>query len=58
MSTISLLVLSRVSFRKLCVAGSQIDFDVIREGHRLLVDVIDDGGLRIEIREAEADLAK
>jgi glycogen debranching enzyme len=48
--------LGRVSFRKLRVAGSQVDFDVIREGHRLLVDVIDDGGLRIESREAEMDL--
>jgi glycogen debranching enzyme len=48
--------LGRVSYRKLRVAGSQIDFDVIREGHRLIVDVIDDGGLRIEAREAEADL--
>ena len=42
--------LSRVSYRKLRVAGSVVDFDVIREGHRLLVDVIDDGGLRIETR--------
>ncbi len=48
--------LGRVSFRKLRVAGSQVDFDVIREGHRLIVDVIDDGGLRIESREAETDL--
>src|SRR5207237_7476524 len=48
--------LGRVSFRKLRVAGRQLDFDVIREGHRLLVDVIDDGGLRIESREAETDL--
>jgi glycogen debranching enzyme len=48
--------LGRVSFRKLRVAGSQIDFDVIREGHRLIVDVIDDGGLRIEAREADSDL--
>ena len=45
--------LGRVSFRKLRVAGQQVDFDVIREGHRVLVDVIDDGGLRIEIRQAE-----
>ena len=48
--------LGRVSFRKLRVAGSQIDFDVIREGHRLIVDVVDDGGLRIEAREAETDV--
>jgi glycogen debranching enzyme len=48
--------LGRVSFRKLRVAGSLVDFDVIREVLRLLVDVIDDGGLRIESREAETDL--
>jgi glycogen debranching enzyme len=48
--------LGRVSFRKLRVAGGQVDFDVIREGHRLIVDVIDDGGLRIEARQAEDDL--
>jgi glycogen debranching enzyme len=47
--------LGRVSFRKMRVAGSQVDFDVIREGHRLIVDVIDDGGLKIETREAEAE---
>jgi glycogen debranching enzyme len=47
--------LGRVSFRKMRVAGSQIDFDVIREGHRLIVDVIDDGGLKIETREAEQE---
>jgi glycogen debranching enzyme len=44
--------LSRVSIRKLRVAGSRVDFDVQREGHRLVVDVVDDGGLRIEAREA------
>ncbi len=49
--------LGRVSLRKLRVAGSQVDFDVIREGHRLIIDVIDAGGLRFESREAEADLA-
>jgi glycogen debranching enzyme len=48
--------LGRVSFRNLRVAGSQIDFDVIREGHRVLVDVIDAGNLRIETREADDDL--
>jgi glycogen debranching enzyme len=47
--------LGRVSFRKMRVAGSQVDFDVIREGHRLIVDVIDDGGLKIETREAEEE---
>jgi glycogen debranching enzyme len=45
--------LGRVSVRKMQVAGSQVDFDVIREGHRLLVDVVDDGGLKIETRDAE-----
>jgi glycogen debranching enzyme len=49
--------LGRVSFRKLRVAGKLVDFDVLREGHRLIVDVIDDGGLRIEAREAESDLS-
>jgi glycogen debranching enzyme len=44
--------LGRISIRKMRVANSQIDLDVIREGHRLIVDVIDDGGLRIEVREA------
>jgi glycogen debranching enzyme len=48
--------LGRVSFRKMRVAGSQVDFDVIREGHRVIVDVIDDGGLRIEARDASPDV--
>ncbi len=48
--------LGRVSFRKLRVAGTQIDFDVIREGHRLLVEVGDAGGLRIEVRQAEDEV--
>jgi glycogen debranching enzyme len=47
--------LGRVSFRKLRVAGSQIDFDVVREGHRVLVHVLDDGGLRVEVREGERE---
>ena len=47
--------LGRVSVRKLRVAGSQVDFDVVREGHRVLVDVVDDGGMRIETREAEIE---
>jgi glycogen debranching enzyme len=47
--------LGRVSFRKMRVAGRQVDFDVIREGHRVLVDVIEDGGLRIEAREPSPD---
>ena len=48
--------LGRVSFRNMRVAGTQIDFDVIREGHRVLVDVIDDGGLRVEARDASPDV--
>ena len=40
----------------LSVAGTQIDFDVIREGHRVLVEVGDAGGLRIEIRQAEDEV--
>jgi glycogen debranching enzyme len=48
--------LGRISVRELRVADRQIDFDVVREGHRLRVDVLDDGGLKVEAREvAEAD---
>ena len=32
-----------------------VDFDVVREGHKVLVEVIDDGGLRVETREAYED---
>jgi glycogen debranching enzyme len=49
--------LSRVSMRGMRVAGQGVDFDVLREGHRLIVDLIDDGGLRFEIRQAEDDRA-
>jgi glycogen debranching enzyme len=45
--------LGRVSLRKLRVAGTSVDLDVVREGHRTLVDVLDDGGLRFDVREAE-----
>ena len=45
--------LSRVSIRKLRVNGRRVDFDVLREGHRVLVDVVEDGALRIEARDAE-----
>jgi glycogen debranching enzyme len=45
--------LGHISVRELRVADRQIDFDVVREGHRLRVDVLDDGGLKIEAREAE-----
>jgi glycogen debranching enzyme len=44
--------LGRVSVRKLRVAGRLLDFDVVREGHKVLVEVGDDGGLRVEVREA------
>jgi glycogen debranching enzyme len=46
--------LGHVSFRSLRVADTRIDFDVVREGHRLRVDVLDPGGLRVEVREADA----
>ena len=46
--------LSRISYRKLRVGGSEVDFDVFREGHRLVVHVVSAGGLRIETREADA----
>ena len=46
--------LGRVSIRNLRVRESQLDFDVVREGHRVIVDVLEDGGLRVEAREAEA----
>jgi glycogen debranching enzyme len=45
--------LGRISVRKLRAAGSRVDFDIVREGHRLLVDIIDTGGLRIEARQAD-----
>ena len=44
--------LGRVSVRRLRVGEHALDFDVVREGHRLLVDVLEDGGLRIDVREA------
>jgi hypothetical protein len=39
--------------RKLRLAGTRVDLDIVREGHRVIVDALDDGGLRIETREAE-----
>jgi glycogen debranching enzyme len=48
--------LGRVSLRKLRVAGRQVDIDVVREGHHLLVHVLEDGGLRIEARQAESEV--
>ncbi|HEX8968190.1 MAG TPA: glycogen debranching N-terminal domain-containing protein, partial [Chloroflexota bacterium] len=47
--------LGRISYRRMLVAGSRIDFDVIREGHHVIVEVIDHGGLRIETRQALQD---
>ncbi len=43
--------LGRVSVRKLRVGNASVDFDVVREGHRVLVDVIEDGGLQVAVRE-------
>jgi len=45
--------LGRISLRKLRVAGSQVDLDVVRQGHRTMVDIIDDGGLRFDLRTAK-----
>ncbi|HET6317559.1 MAG TPA: amylo-alpha-1,6-glucosidase, partial [Chloroflexota bacterium] len=44
--------LGRVSVRRLRVGNSSMDFDVLREGHRVLVDVLEDDGLRVEVRDA------
>jgi glycogen debranching enzyme len=44
--------LGRVSIRKLRVCGASVDFDVVREGHHTVVDVVEDGGLRFELRAA------
>lgn len=46
--------LSRVSYRRLRVGQRRVDFDVIRDGHRVVVDVIEDGGLQFETRSTEA----
>ena len=45
--------LSQLSFRKLQVGDTRIDLDVVRDGHRVIVDVLEDGGLRIEARQTE-----
>jgi len=47
---------SRISIRRLRAAGKQLDFDVVRDGHRTSVHVLDDGGLRVEVREARSEL--
>jgi glycogen debranching enzyme len=44
--------LGRISFRNLRAANSRVDFDIVRQGHRIAVDVIEAGGLRVEVREA------
>jgi glycogen debranching enzyme len=46
--------LGRVSLRGLRVGKRALDLDVVRVGHRTEVDVLDDGGLRVEVREAES----
>jgi glycogen debranching enzyme len=46
--------LGRVSVRRLRVGSRSVDFDVLREGRRILVDVLDDDGLTIDVREAAA----
>lgn len=48
--------LSRVSYRDLRVGQTHVDFDVRRDGHRIVVDVNDDGGLRFETRPTDAVL--
>ena len=50
--------LSRISVRNMCAADARVDFDVVRDGHRVLVDVIEDGGLRLEAREATDPLTE
>jgi glycogen debranching enzyme len=47
--------LGEVRVRKLRLGSRQVDFDIAREGHRVLVDVLDDGGCRFDIREARED---
>jgi glycogen debranching enzyme len=42
-----------VSFRNLRVGDARVDFDVVRDGHRVRVDVVDDGGLRVEAGEGQ-----
>jgi glycogen debranching enzyme len=44
--------LGRVSLRNLHVGARSLDFDVVRVGHRTEVDVLVDGGLQVEVREA------
>jgi glycogen debranching enzyme len=45
--------LSRISFRELRVGHSRIDFDVLRDGHRLRVDVLESEGVKVAVREAD-----
>jgi 7,8-dihydro-6-hydroxymethylpterin-pyrophosphokinase len=40
--------------RKLRVGRRTLDIDVVRVGHRTEVEVVDDGGLRVDVREAQS----
>ncbi|MBV9896227.1 MAG: amylo-alpha-1,6-glucosidase [Chloroflexi bacterium] len=44
--------LSQVSYRGLRVGATEVDFDVFREGHRLRVEMLEAGALKVEVREA------
>jgi hypothetical protein len=44
--------IKRLRYRNLHVAGECVDFEVVREGKRLVVEVADAGGLRIEQADA------
>jgi glycogen debranching enzyme len=44
--------IKRLRYRNLHVAGECVDFEVVREGKRLVVEVADAGGLRIERADA------
>ena len=48
--------LGRVSLRGLRVGEGSVDIEVVRVGHRTEVEVHDDGGLRLQVREAATDL--
>src|SRR5262249_15490507 len=45
--------LGRGSVRRLRVGAGALDFDILREGHRVLVDVLEDGGMRVDVRQAQ-----
>jgi glycogen debranching enzyme len=46
--------LGRVSLRQLRVGARALDLDVVRVGHRTEVEVVDDGGLRVDVRQADS----